>query len=48
MKKSEDNSIYGKNKEGKITLYESCCYDGFCQDKIRYYKCKNYIINFIV
>ena len=39
----EDNSLYGKNQQGKVALCESCVYDGYCQNKIRYYKCKNYI-----
>lgn len=39
----EDNSLYGKNREGKVALCETCAYDGFCRDKIRYYRCRNYI-----
>lgn len=39
----EDTSLYGKNREGKVALCETCAYDGFCRDKIRYYRCRNYI-----
>lgn len=39
----EDTSLYGKNREGKVALCETCAYDGYCRDKIRYYKCRNYI-----
>ena len=35
--------LYGKNREGKVALCETCAYDGYCQDKIRYYRCRNYI-----
>lgn len=40
---SEDTSLYGKNREGKVALCETCAYDGYCQDKIRYHRCRNYI-----
>lgn len=39
----EDTSLYGKNREGKVALCETCAYDGYCRDKIRYYRCRNYI-----
>lgn len=39
----EGISLYGKNREGKVALCETCAYDGFCRDKIRYYRCRNYI-----
>lgn len=39
----EDTSLYGKNREGKVALCEACAYDGYCRDKIRYYRCRNYI-----
>lgn len=39
----EDDSLYGKNRQGKVALCETCVYDGYCQDRIRYYKCRNYI-----
>lgn len=39
----EDASLYGKNREGKVALCETCAYDGYCRDKIRYYRCRNYI-----
>lgn len=29
--------------EGKVALCETCAYDGYCRDKIRYYRCRNYI-----
>lgn len=34
----EDDSLYGKNREGKVALCETCAYDGYCRDKIRYYR----------
>lgn len=40
---SEDTSLYGKNRAGKVALCETCAYDGYCRDKIRYYRCRNYI-----
>lgn len=39
----EDTSLYGKNREGKVALCETCAYDGYCRDKIRYYRCRNLI-----
>lgn len=39
-----DTSLYGKNREGKVALCETCAYDGYCRDKIRYYRCRNYKI----
>ena len=39
----EDTSLYGKNREGKVALCETCAYDGYWRDKIRYYRCRNYI-----
>lgn len=39
----KDTSLYGKNREGKVALCETCAYDGYCRDKIRYYRCRNYI-----
>lgn len=39
----EDDSLYGKNRSGKVALCETCAYDGYCRDKIRYYRCRNYI-----
>lgn len=39
----EDTSLYGKNRAGKVALCETCAYDGYCQAKIKYYRCKNYI-----
>ena len=39
----EDTSLYGKNREGKVALCETCAYDGYCRAKIRYYRCRNYI-----
>lgn len=39
----EDTSLYGKNRAGKVALCETCAYDGYCRDKIRYYRCRNYI-----
>lgn len=39
----EDTSLYGKNHEGKVALCETCAYDGYCREKIRYYRCRNYI-----
>lgn len=39
----EDTSLYGKNREGKVALCETCAYDDYCRDKIRYYRCRNYI-----
>lgn len=39
----EDTSLYGKNREGKVALCETCAYDGYCRDKIRYYRYRNYI-----
>ena len=39
----EDTSLYGKNREGKVALCETCAYDGYCRDKIRYHRCRNYI-----
>lgn len=38
----EDTSLYGKNREGKVALCETCAYDGYCRDRIRYYRCRNY------
>lgn len=28
----EDDSLYGKNREGKVALCETCAYDGYCRD----------------
>lgn len=39
----EDDSLYGKNRQGEVALCETCAYDGSCRDKIRYYRCRNYI-----
>lgn len=39
----KDTPLYGKNREGKVALCETCAYDGYCRDKIRYYRCRNYI-----
>ena len=30
----EDTSLYGKNREGKVALCETCAYDGYCRDII--------------
>lgn len=30
----EDTSLYGKNREGKVALCETCAYDGYCRDSI--------------
>lgn len=27
----EDTSLYGKNREGKVALCETCAYDGYCR-----------------
>ena len=32
----EDTSLYGKNREGKVALCETCAYDGYCRDKKLY------------
>lgn len=34
---SEDNSLYGKNKNGRIALCESCVYDGYCKARVKYF-----------
>lgn len=30
----EDTSLYGKNREGKVALCETCAYDGYLRAKI--------------
>lgn len=39
----EDNSLYGRNKKGKLSLCETCAYVGYCMKHLRFYRCKDYI-----
>lgn len=40
-----EESKYGVNSKGKVSLCETCAYTGgYCQkNRIRFYKCKDYV-----
>ena len=41
----EDDTKYGRNRDGKASLCETCAYTGgYClKNRMRFYRCKDYV-----